>query len=262
MENEEKVEEVETTEVQGEETTQQETKTYSEEELNQKLEEMRKQINEANQKAWDKRWGREKSKMEKEFAKERELAKVMQEQTQAKNMDDLLDLTYQNYGVERPVYSNPKDDEILGKYDAKEILTWDDVSIEQEANRLAGMNRTAREEATFIELGKYLTDKKAKEKRIQEIKESGIEESILENKDFQDFSSKFNDGTSMKDIYDMFSRLQPKKEKPFSPGSTNTTKVNETSEFFTLEEFKNLTAKDLENPVIYEKAMRSRVHFK
>lgn len=248
------------TEVQGAQTEQQ-PKTYSEDELLQKLEEQKNKINEDNQKAWNKRWGREKSKMEKEFAKERELAKLLQEQTQTKNMDDLLDVTYQNYGMERPSVSNPKDDEILGKYDAKEILALDDVSIEEEANRLAGVKRTAREEATFVELGNYLTNKKVEAKRNKEILESGIDEETLKDEGFKDYMSKFKDDTPIKFIYDSYSQMKPKKEKPFSPGSakgTNESNKNEVKEFYTYEESLKFTREDFDkNPELFKAVEKS-----
>lgn len=253
MENEENVDLVEeTTEVQGVEETEQQPRTYSEEEV----EAIKKQINEDNQKAWNKRWGREKSKMEKEFEKERELAKVMREQTQTSSMDELLDVTYQNYGIERPSISNSKDDEILGKYDAKEILELDDEAIEEEANRLAGLKRTAREEATFMELGKYLTNKKNENKRKQEIQEAGIDDETLNNEEFKSFVSKFRDDVSLKDIYEDFKKMQPKKEKPFNPGSakgTTESNKNEVKEFYTYEESLKFTREDFDkNPALYK----------
>ena len=257
MENEENVDLVEeTTEVQGVEETEQQPKTYSEEELNERLEEQKKQINEANQNAWNKRWGREKSKMEKAYEKQSELVKLLQEQTQTNSIDDLLDVTYQNYGVERPVYTNPKDDEILGQYDAKEILALDDVSIEEEANRLAGLDRTAREQATFMELSKYLTNKKQENKRKQEIQEAGIDDETLNNEEFKSFVSKFRDDVSLKDIYEDFKKMQPKKEKPFNPGSakgTTESNKNEVKEFYTYEESLKFTREDFDkNPALYK----------
>lgn len=52
------------------------------------------------------------------------------------------------------------------------------------------------------------------------------------------------------------------KSKPFSAGSVTGKKVKEDSEYFTQEEFMSLTEEDLKNPKIYEKAMKSRYHFK
>lgn len=236
------------------------TKTYSEEEV----EEMKKEIHQKNQEAWNKRWGQEKTKLEREYAKKDELVNLLQSQTSANSIDDLLNMSYAQYGVERQSISNSKDDEVLGKYDAKEILELDDESIEEEANRLAVKKRTAREDATFKELGNYLTSKKNETKIKNEIKEAGIDEKVLEDEEFKSFMNKFNKDTSVKEIYDIYSKTNTKeqKEKPFSPGSLKDKKIKEESEFYTEEEFQALTREDLKNPKIYEKAMKSRVFFK
>ena len=232
-------------------------RTYSEEEVEQ----IRKEIHEKNQKAWDKRWGQEKSKMEREFEKKTELADLLMKQTGSKTIDDLLNTTYTEYDLERP--KNTRDEERLGKLDAEEILELDYDLIEQEANRLAGIQRSVREDVTFKALGKYLTDKKAEAKRNQELKESGIEESLYNSEDFKNFMSKFNENTSLKDIGDMYSRMRStgEKKKPFSAGSLKNNQIKQTADTFTEEEFYALTAEDLKDPKIYDKAMRSRLNF-
>lgn len=269
MENEEVVEEldvIDTSENNVEETEQQDTKTYSEDEVLARIEEVKAQMKEDNQKAWNKRWGQEKAKMEREFAKKNEAVNFFMQQTNTNNVDDLLNYSYEQYGVERPsAKPNSRDEEILGKHDANEILELGDDMIEEEANRLAGMKRTAREEATFVELGNYLTNKKAEAKLKQEIKENGIDESLLDSQDFKSFMNKFNKDTSLTDIVNIYNQTKNpvvKKEKPFSAGSSNGKKMKEETEFFTEEEFMALTAEDLKNPRIYEKAMKSRYYFK
>lgn len=234
------------------------TKTYSEEEV----EAIKAQMKEDNQKAWNKRWGREKSKLEKEYAKKDELINLLKEQTSKDNIDDLLDLSYQQYGVERTNVSNSKDDEILGKYDAQEILELDDEVIEEEASRLANKKRTTREQATFIELGNYLTNKKEEEKRKQEFEDAGIDKEVYDNQDFKDFIGKFNKDTSIKDIYELYSKThETTKKKPFSAGSVKgTTKkdVNEVKEYYTYEESLNFTREDFDkNPKLFEAVERS-----
>lgn len=235
----------------------QNTRTYSEEEVEQ----IKKQMIEDNQKAWNKRWGQEKSKMERDFAKQNELAELLMKQTGHKSIDDLLNTSYEEYGMERP--KNTRDEERLGKLDAEEILELDDAFIEQEANRLATMNRSVREDTTFKALGKYLTDKKAEAKRNQELKESGIEESVFNSDDFKSFMSKFNENTSLKDIGEMYSKMNSTsvKKKPYSAGSLKNNQIKETSDTFTEEEFMALTAEDLKDPKVYEKAMKSRYNF-
>lgn len=248
---------------QNQEVNNEEKQTFTLEEV----EEIKAQIKAENEAKFDekfnKRWGNEQRKLARENNEKNELIELLKTQTGKNNIKDLLDLSYEQYGVERPNVSNSKDEEILGKYDAKEILELDEDSIEEEANRLAEIkNRTAREQATFMELGKHLTSKKAEAKRKQEIKEAGIEEDLLNNKDFTDFMSKFNENTSLKDIYDIYSNThETKKQKPFSPGSLKDKKMKEESDYFSEEEFKALTSKDLENPKIYEKAMKSRLLF-
>ena len=74
------------------------TKTYSQEDVDAMI----KEIHEKNQKAWDKRWGQEKSKMEREFEKRSELTNLLMKQTGSNSIDDLLNTTYEEYGMDRP----------------------------------------------------------------------------------------------------------------------------------------------------------------
>ena len=255
-ENEEVIDEVNgTSEVENQETT----KTYSEEEV----EAIKKQINEDNQKAWNKRWGREKSRMEKEYAQKDELINLLKEQTGSENLTELLNSSYEQYGIERPNVSNSKDEEILGKNDAKEILELDDEEIEEEANRLAGKkNRTAREQATFMELGNYLTNKKENERIKKEIQDAGIDEAVYNNQDFKDFMSKFNKTTPISEVYELYSKThEVKKDKPFSAGSlkgTNKKDVNEVKDYYTFEESQQFFKADYDkNPALFKAVCNS-----
>lgn len=261
MENEEEVElEVNdldnTSEVEVEQEVQQEnTKTYSQEEVD----ELVKEIHKKNQNAWNKRWGQEKSKMEESFAKYKEVTDVVMKGTGATTIDDLLNNAYQQYGVEKPkTQRNSKDEEILGKYDAQDILELEHEHIVAEANRLASMQRTPREEAKFLELGKYLTNKEKEEKLNKEIKENGFDADVINSNEFKEFRNKFNDNISLKDVMEIYSKTQSKpKAKPFSAGSAKGKNVREESEYFTVDEFNALTDKDLLDDKIYEKAMKT-----
>lgn len=262
MENEEvELEELEEVVEETTEEIQQNTKTYSEEELNQMLEEQRTEINKKNQEAWNKRWGQEKSKMEREFAKKQEAIDLFMNQTKTNSIDDLLDTAYEEYGVERPKNAHlQRDEERLGKLDAQDMFELDDDSINEELNRLSKLKRTPREEAMFMELGQHMTNKLNVAKRNLEIKENGLDESIVNSEEFKEFSNKFNKDTSLKDIYDIFGQTRPKtKSKPFSAGSANGIKKagKEPSEIFTPEEFDALTDKDLEDDKVYAKAMKT-----
>lgn len=128
---------------------QEQVKTYSEEEV----EAIKEQMKADNQKAWNRRWGMEKGKMEKEYEKQGQIINLLNEKMQTNNIDDLTEKVFDFYQTDKPApKTNSKDDEVLGRNDAKEVLEFDDEFIEEEANRLARLNRTAREEAEFLEL--------------------------------------------------------------------------------------------------------------
>lgn len=265
MENEknvdlEKVNSDSTSEVEVEKSSQQETtKTYSEEELNQRLEEQRNKINQDNQVAWNRRWGQEKSRMEKDFEKESELTDLLMKQTKAETIDDLLNMSYKQYGIEKPKDKRSKeDDEVLGKNDAKSILELDDDYIQEEAERLSYLKRNAREEATFMELSRYLTAKKEEAKRKKEIEENGIDEDLVNSEEFKKFSNKFAKETSLKEIVEIYSATndkKEKKEKPFSAGSLKSKEktADTIKDYYTYEESLQYSRKDFkENPELYK----------
>lgn len=239
-----------------------EKKTFTLEEVEKMKSDMKQQYESSFDEKFNKRWSHAMRTRNQEDAEKDELINLLKEQTGKDTLEDLLNLSYEQYGVERPKVSNSKDDEILGKYDAKEILELDEEAIVEEANRLAGIKkRTAREQTAFMEIGKYLTSKKNQEKRKNEIKEAGIDEEILNDKDFNEFAKRFKEDTSIKEIYDVYNQVKENNnssKKPFNPGSLKDKKIREENEYFTEEEFNALTRKDLQDPAIYRKAMKTR----
>jgi hypothetical protein len=234
-----------------------EVKTFTQEEVDAIKNQMKEDYEKSFDEKFNKRWGREKNKLERSNAKTNELIDLLKKETGKENIDDLLSLSYEQYGVERPNKESEKDEEVLGKYDAKEFLDLDDLDeIQEEANRLAELpNRTVREQATFNELAKYLTAKKSEAKRNLEIEENGLDKAILENEDFKEYMSKFKEDTPLKFIYDSYSQIH-KKEKPFTTGSlqgTNVENKNTVKDFYTYEESLQFTKKDFDkNPALWK----------
>ena len=249
---------------QGQVQTQEQPKMYSEEEVNAKLDAQKKEMNENNQKAWNTRWGSEKRKIERDNAKKDELVDLMMRKTQTKSIDELLDRSYEEYGEERPKNTrvNLKDDEVLGKHDASEILNLDFEFIKEEAERLSKISRSTREEVTYKELTKHIEERSHKEKIKKEIQDNGIDEKILEDKEFLEFAENFKEGVSMKTIYDTYSKTktpvvedEPKvNNKPFSAGSMKSTHTEHVlKDFYTFEEAKALTSEDYrKNPKLID----------
>lgn len=235
-------------------------KTYSQAEID----DMKAKWESGFQKRLGKEVDRKMRNYEEENFKKDQLINVLKEQTQKASIDELLDMSEEQYGVTiQRTRTNKNDEKVLGRHDAKEILETEDYEFaEKELNRLANLKRTEREEEAYSELKSNLETRRFEAQRQKEIKDKGLDEAVVNSEDFRAFEQKFSKDTSISDVYDMYEKLSGvKEEKPFSAGSLKDTKSKQTDEFFTLEEFDALTDKDLDNPKIYEKAMKSLPHF-
>lgn len=187
--------------------------------------------------------------------------------------DDVLSKVrdfYKEQGIDIPEVSteNNRDAEILGKADANEIIDmYDDKDIEARANELAVKQKrgktTARENAEFFRLGEYLTSKLEE----KELKESGVDTSILQDKEFKDFANNFKTGTKISDVYKMWKKMNGEEDKtprkPTSTGSSQSTVPdNKDKEYYTPEEVDKLSSKDLDNPTIWKRVRESMKRWK
>lgn len=216
------------------------------------------------QKKLDKAISRKMREYEEENFKKDQLINVLKEQTEKGSIDELLDMSEEQYGVTIPrTRTNHNDERVLGKHDAEEILGVQDVEFaENELNRLANLKRTEREEETYSVLKTDLEARKYEAQRQKEIKENGLDEEIIGSEGFKTFEEQFSKTTPITSVYDLYKKVNGlEEEKPFSAGSLKDTKAKQTDEFYTLDEFNALTAKDLDDPKVYEKAMKSMNHF-
>nr|DAD98153.1 MAG TPA: hypothetical protein [Myoviridae sp. cthRr4] len=187
--------------------------------------------------------------------------------------DDVLSKVrdfYKEQGIDIPEINteNNRDAEILGKADANEIIDmYDDKDIEARANELAVKQKrgktTARENAEFFRLGEYLTNKLEE----KELKENGVDTSILQDKDFKDFANNFKTGTKISYVYKMWKKMNEKEDKtptkPVSTGSSQSTVPdNKEKEYYTPEEVDKLSSKDLDNPTIWKRVRESMKRWK
>lgn len=175
------------------------------------------------------------------------------------NVQDLnkdLRKFYKEQGIEIPdVVSrglSEREEKILAKAEAEEIINGGADYINQMANEIYNIpaeKRTIRQKAIFESLGKHMMQEKAK----AQLKEKGVDESILQDNSFKEFAGRFTAQTSIADIYDMYQKINakevvetPKREKPASTGSTKTVaKTNTVKEYYTEEEASRFTQKEL-----------------
>ena len=239
-------------------------KTYTQAELDDIMAKQHSEWEGGFQKKLDKAIARKMREYDDEEFKKDQLIQTLKEQTMQDTLDGLLDMSEKQYGVTiQRTRTNKNDEKVLGKNDAKEILDMqDDEFAEKELNRLANLKRTDREEETYSELKSSLDAKKYEAQRKKEIEQNGLDEGIVNSDDFKAFEEKFSKSTSISDIYEMYSKVHDiKEDKPFSAGSLKDTKSKQTDEFYTIDEYNALTDKDLDDPKVYEKAMKSMYHF-
>lgn len=214
------------------------------------------------------RLDRENKKHEREIRKYKSIIDTLSIGTGTQDLDEInqaLIQSYEEQGVNVPQNQRSEREEtILAKADAQEIIELGKEEMEAEANRLASIpytNRTTREKAIFNELGAELTKLKA----LEELEDKGIKTDILEDKDFKEFAKDYNPNVSVLKIYEIYEKTKgnaaPTTPKPM--GSVkDTAKSNEIKEYYTQEEIKQFTKEELmANPKLMDAVENSLIAF-
>lgn len=232
----------------GQENVEPTEKTYSQTDVDRILDARSKSLNRKHQK---------------ELQKYKSVENTLKQGMKLDNIDDIsreLNKFYKEQGVEitsNADYHDDREDKILAKADADEIIALGENEMIRRANELAGLKRNARENEEFMILGENLTRIEAK----KELKQKGIDEAILDSSDFKEFASQFNSNIKMSDIYDIYSKtkgLKRKQPRPMESLANNTSATNEVKDFYTRDEALKFTVKDFDrNPKLYEAVEKS-----
>ena len=177
-------------------------------------------------------------------------------------MTDTFKGFYESKGFtfpEQHSYSD-RDNEILARAEAKEIIDMGYDEVVEEVDRLASLgveNMTPRDKAYFKELAEY----RKNTERQGELSKIGVSEDVYNSKEFQDFASKFNSSTPIADIYNIYNKTQPKKEfKPMGSMTNKTSEDGTVKDFYTRDEALQFTKADFDkNPALY-KAVQESMH--
>ena len=204
---------------------------------------------------------------QKKLSKYMKLENIMKAGLGVDNLDDAINKSsefYSEQGINIPEenFYSERDEQILAKADAKEIIDLGKDEMEAEANRIKSIpesKRTIREKIMFDTIHNELESIKATE----ELKSKGYDTSILDDKAFKDFRNQFNANTSISKIYDMYNKLNGNVvERPKSPGSAkSTTQVKQIKDYYSPEDFDKLTPEDLNNPEIMKVVDKSRLQW-
>lgn len=244
------VEEVQTTE---------EVVTPSEDEIARRIEERANKIAEEKIEA---RLIRDRIKRDREGAETRakyeQLENIMKSALGAENIDEVITKSrefYQGQGLTIPEIVtkqtlNERDEMVLAKADAGDIIRLGKSEMEEEANRIAAIpeaKRSLRDKTIFNDLCQELIRLKDEDS----LRTKGYDTNILKDNDFSTFRNQFNLNTPVAQIYEMYQKVNGnKREQPKTPGSvkTNTTN-NEIKDYYTFEESLAFTEEELmKNP--------------
>ena len=249
MENNENfVEQTENVE-QTTEQTQQEVKTYTQDEVDAIV---------------GKRLARQEARIRKENdRKYGGLVEVLKAGTGKDNVEEITDTFSQFYekkGIQirkKPDYTDD-DIRVLAQSDADEFIRSGYEDVVEEVDRLTGIgfdNMTAREKATF----KVLAEHRQKTERGKELTQMGVTEDVYNSKEFTDFAKKFSSATPITEVFDIYRKTQPKKEIKTMGSMKNTDSGdNGVKDFYTVEEARRFTKADFDkNPALYKAVEKS-----
>ena len=249
LDDTENVETVTTEETTGEEQVEIPVKTYTQEEVDEIV---------------GKRLARNTAKIRKEYNKKYgELENVLKAGTGKDNVVELTDTFrsfYEQKGIHipsEPTYSG-RDIEVLAKAEADDIINAGFEEVVEEVDRLAELgieNMSAREKQVFKELAEY----RQNAERSNELSKLGVTEDVYNSKEFKDFASKFGTNTTITEIYEIYNKMQPKKEvRTMGSLKNNTTNDTGVKDFYTRDEALKFTKKDFDNnPELFKAVEKS-----
>ena len=205
------------------------------------------------------RLGRQETKIRKEYDKKYgNLENVLRAGTGEDDIDKITD-AFTNYyenkkGIKipkTPQYSQ-REMEILANAEAEDIISSGYDDIVEEVDRLADIgvdNMTPQEKLIFGKLAKERT-------RIEDTKAlASIGVTELPD-DFKDFAKNLNPNLSTKEQYEMYVKLNPKKEvKPM--GSMKSGQMNTVKDYYTEDEIAKMSLDDLNDPQVWEAVRKS-----
>lgn len=208
-----------------------------------------------------KKLARKEAKIRKDYDRKYEkLERVLRAGTGKEDLGEITD-TFEDFytkkGIDIPTEPTYSDRQLgfIAKGEADEIISAGYDEVVEEVDRLAEIgfdNMTPTEKATFQRLAEY----RQTAERQKELAKIGLKEDFYESKDFKDFASKFNSNTPIKDIYDLYVKVQPK-PKYEQVGSMKNTQVEKVKDHYSAEDIARLTDEDLDDPQIWEAVRRS-----
>lgn len=180
------------------------------------------------------------------------------------NTSDLNDATerlaeyYKNEGVDIPNSPKYNDDDIrlIANAEANEFIessTYEEIADEvDELAKIGFENMSERDKIVFSKLA----DKRKALEEEKAVLSLGINKDELSSQEFKDFSDKLNPDLPIKEKYEMFLKIKPKKQVK-QMGSMKSGPVSKVKDYYSEEEISKLTDEELDDPKIWEAVRNS-----
>ena len=228
-----------------EQTTEQTPKTYTQEEVDAIVGKSKARASAKIRKEYERKYG--------------ELEEVLKAGTGKESVEEITGTFrdfYTKKGVQfaqKPTYTD-KDNEILAKAEADEIIRSGLEDVVEEVDRLADIgvqNMTPREKVLFKTLAEY----RQNTERVNELTQMGVTEDVYNSEEFKEFAKQFNATTPISNIYNIYAKQKPKKEIT-TMGSMKQS-VSGVKDYYTPAEIEKLSVDDLKNPAVWDAVRKS-----
>lgn len=166
---------------------------------------------------------------------------------------------YEEQGVEIPEAKlTAREELILANAEVEDIIADGYDEIVKNVDKLArkGADKmTQKEKLIFTRLA----EERTRQEGMKQLAEIGVGKEVLEDREFIEFSSKLNPNLSMKEKYEMYEKLKPKKKiETMGSMKGNDSKDGGVKEFYSREEALKFTRADFErNPKLFEAVEKS-----
>ena len=216
-------------------------KTYSKEELSDRI---------------DKAVRRREAKLRREYEeKYGRLETVLSAGLQTNDISEITNQFedfYTKKGIAIPKQPNYSESDlrVLANAEAEDIISSGYDDIVEEVDRLAdkGVDKmTPREKIVF----QRLATERQKQESEKELASIGVGKEALEDSKFKEFAKKLNPDLSIKDQYELYSKIKPK-PKVEQIGSMKNNTPSKTKDYYTPDEVDRLTKEQLRDPKVME----------
>lgn len=228
-------------------TTEEVEKIYSKQDLSERID-----------KAVRRREAKIRREYEEKYGELENVLKAGTGESDLKTITDTFTDFYTKKGINIPkyAYENEYDMQAGAEKYANELIDSDSFDeIVFETDRLAELgldNMTSRDKIVFKKLAEYRQTKE----RENELASIGAMK-VANDKDFNEFASQFNSNVPITKVYEMYSKIKPKPEVEQIGSMKQNTVPNKVKDYYTPDEARRLTEKDLDDPNVMKAVEKS-----